>query len=58
MKEAWKSKTIWVNILALIGTFYVNQTGNNLPEGWDVGALSFINLLLRIISKDKIVWSK
>lgn len=58
MKEAWRSKTIWVNVLALIGTVYVNQTGNNLPEGWDVWALSLINLILRVITKDKIVWAK
>ncbi len=56
-KKVFESKTIWTNILAIIGDIILNVTGHPLPAGFDVLALGVINTILRIITKDPIVWS-
>ncbi|HSW63102.1 MAG TPA: hypothetical protein VLH56_07325 [Dissulfurispiraceae bacterium] len=51
MKKWWKSKTVWANILALVVAF-----GIDLREQEIVAILAVINLVLRAITKEEIVW--
>jgi len=52
----WKSKTFWVNAIALGAIVAQSQFGYILlPEGQLV-LLSIINLILRKITKEEIVW--
>ncbi len=56
-KKFFESKTIWVNIIAIVGDILLNVTGHGLPAGSDVVALGVINTILRLITKDPIIWS-
>ncbi len=55
-KKILQSKTIWVNLIAIVGDIVLNVSGHPLPAGWDIGALSFINMVLRLTTKQPIVW--
>jgi hypothetical protein len=54
----YTSKTLWVNVIALIGTLIISLRGTELPTGWEVYALSAVNIILRFITKKPIVWEK
>lgn len=56
MKSWYKSKTFWVNLIALISIPVRAELGLVLlPEG-ELALLAIINLLLRKITKEEIVW--
>ena len=56
MKKYIKSKTLWVNIIAIVGIIVRAELGLTLtPEG-EVAVLGLINLILRLITKEEIVW--
>ena len=55
-KKWIESKTLWVNFLAIIADIVANLTGHALPIGWDVVALSIINMVLRTLTRDPIAW--
>lgn len=55
-KKILTSKTIWVNLLAIAGEVVLNVSGHALPAGWDVYVLGIVNLVLRTITKEPIVW--
>ena len=57
-KSVWKSKTFWVNIIALAGMVYQMVTGNEvgIPVEAQASALTIINLVLRAVTKEPIVW--
>lgn len=56
-KKWFESKTVWVNVIAIIGDIALNITGHALPAGADAIALGVINSILRLITKDPIVWA-
>lgn len=51
MKKWYKSKTVWVNLLAIAAAF-----GLRLGEEEIVAVLAVINLILRIITKEELTW--
>ena len=57
-KKWYASKTIWVNAIALVGAI-LNESGViGAPLGAEtqVLILSALNFILRIITKEEIVW--
>lgn len=53
MKTIWKSKTFWVNILGLV----VLAVGQDIiPAQAQVAILGTINIILRLVTKEEIVW--
>ena len=51
------SKTLWLNILAVIGIILQGQWGYTISPEIQVAILAVINLILRGITKQEIVWS-
>lgn len=57
-KVWWKSKTFWVNVIAVGAIVAQSQFGYVLlPEG-QVAILALINLILRKVTKEEIVWKE
>lgn len=56
MVEIWKSKTLWVNVLAAIGLFLSSQYGVNLSAEMVGIILAGINATLRMITKEPLEW--
>lgn len=56
-KKWYLSKIVWVNVVALVGTIIQVATGKELitPE-IQVIVLSGINVLLRSVTKENIIW--
>jgi hypothetical protein len=50
------SKTIWVNFVALVAIIVQNKYGYIIDEELQFQILSIINIGLRFITKDRIVW--
>lgn len=57
LKKWWMSKTLWVNIIALIAIILQEATGHEAfnPE-YQAMILGVINMILRTITKEKIIW--
>ena len=56
-KKFWESKTFWANVLG-IGAM-VAQSVNGafvLPPEWQAAVLGVINIILRLVTKQEIVW--
>lgn len=56
MVQIWKSKTLWVNLLAAIGLFASSQYGIQLSAEMTGIALAGINGILRAITKEQLEW--
>jgi len=56
MKEYIKSKTLWLNIIALIAIISAGQFGFVLDGTIQAAMLVMINVLLRMITKEELVW--
>ena len=60
MKDWWKSKTLWINIIAIGAIIVKSELGLSLDPEYEVlvigGILAGINFVLRIITKEEIVW--
>ena len=56
MVEIWKSKTLWVNVLAAIGLFLSSQFGVTLSAEMTGIFLAGINVILRAITKEPLEW--
>lgn len=56
MKKWYLSKTLWINIIAIIGFAIQQFTGKEVitPE-LQLQILALINLILRLITKEQIV---
>jgi|TARA_R100000501_G_C2605532_1_gene101435 hypothetical protein len=54
MKKPWKSKTLWANLL--VGLLAVSGLREKLSIGADqvVLVLSVVNMVLRLVTKDKV----
>lgn len=55
-KKWYKSKTLWVNILALIVLFLDEKMGVKLSVEEQTSILAVINIILRIVTKEPIRW--
>ncbi len=55
MNKVWyKSKTVWVNLIAVVGIVFF---GKEVDPQISVAVLAVINFLLRLITKEEIVFS-
>lgn len=54
----YKSKTLWINLIALIGTI-VGFWGFDAAQWTAISGsiLAGINIILRLVTKEEIVWS-
>lgn len=57
-KSIFTSKTIWVNLLAIIAWLVQKQFGFVIDESIQMEILGFINILLRMITKEPVTWGK
>lgn len=56
-KSIFSSKTFWVNVLAVVAMSIQGLTGKNLfPLEYQATALSFINIILRTVTKSAVKW--
>ena len=57
MKKWYASKTLWSNALMLGGVIALNATGKDIltPEV-QAAILIVVNVILRVITKEEIVW--
>lgn len=52
------SKTLWVNVLSVIAMVAQGITGKQiLPIEYQGTALAVINIVLRLVTKQSIIWS-
>lgn len=56
-KKFWQSKTFYVNLLAIVGLVVQDQFGFALSAETQVSILAALNVALRLITKEEIVWS-
>ena len=54
-KEWYKSKTLWANLIAIVG---IVIWGTELPPETVGTVLVVVNFILRLITKEEIVWKK
>jgi len=57
-KTWFTSKTIWVNVAGVVAAWICKLAGVELTPEITLTILGVINLVLRIITKSPIVWSK
>lgn len=55
-KKLIKSKTFWVNLLALVGLVLQHFTGHAISAETQVSILAGLNVVLRVVTKEEIVW--
>lgn len=58
MKDWYKSRTLWVNVIAIANIILRAELGLTLTPEAEVGILVIINFVLRYITKEKIVFKK
>lgn len=56
-KDWYRSKILWVNLIAVAGLFAQSQYGYVLSPELQGGILALINLALRIVTKEELNWS-
>ncbi len=56
MKKWIKSKTLWINVLAIVTLILRAEYGYTLTPEIEIGILGLINIALRAITKEEIVW--
>jgi hypothetical protein len=56
-KKIWFSKILWLNVLALAAILVQAYTGYVVSVETQASILAVLNVLLRLITKDPIVWS-
>ena len=57
-KVIWKSRTFWVNLITLTGMLSSEYFGIKITPEVAASSLVIINFILRLITKEPIVWSK
>ena len=57
-KLIWKSKTFWVNLIAIVAMGFQSQTGYIIDAEAQAALLIIINGVLRVATKEPVVWSK
>jgi uncharacterized membrane protein len=58
MKTLLKSKTFWVNIVAIAVMLIQAKYGFVIDAEAQLALLAVINLVLRAVTKEEIVWEK
>lgn len=58
VKSIFKSRTFWVNLIGFISVFLENQYGFGIDPGIQIQILAVVNIVLRTITKEKVVWKK
>lgn len=58
VKNFLKSRTIWVNIIAIIAFFVQKKFGFVIDETLQMQILGVINIGLRFITKEPVAWKK
>lgn len=56
MKDWWKSKTLWINLIAIAGIIVRAEMGLVLTPQGEIALLGAINLVLRLITKEELNW--
>ncbi len=56
-KAPWLSKTLWVNLLAIIALFFQWIFGFDIPAAIQVSLLGAVNLWLRTTTTQPINWT-
>jgi len=56
MKKWIKSKVLWVNIISIVSIIVRAELGYTLTPEAEIAVLAGINLILRIITKEKLNW--
>lgn len=56
-KSVLFSKTLWVNLLAIAAGFAAPKLGIVISAEDQVAALGIINLILRLVTKQPVVWT-
>ena len=56
-KKWYLSKTLWINVLSIVGILIQTKLGNPIiaPE-LEVTLLSVINIIIRTVTKSNITW--
>lgn len=57
IKSIYKSKTVWVNLIALVALIVQQKYGFVIDESMQVQALAVINVLIRTITSKPVTWS-
>lgn len=57
-KTVWTSKTLWVNVIGLIALVVQSLTGYIIDIEAQASILAFINVMLRLVTKEPVTWSK
>lgn len=57
-KSIFMSKTFWVNIIAFVSVYLENTYGFGIDQGIQMQILTAVNIALRFVTKDKVVWRK
>lgn len=55
-KKFWKSKTMWINGLLLLGGI-CTALADHLVSGGVISLIAVANIVLRVVSKSEIRWS-
>lgn len=58
MKDWYKSKTLWVNVIAIAEIIIRAELGLTLTPEAELAILAGINIALRIITKEEIAFRK
>ena len=56
MKKWLKSKTLWINVIAIAVIIVQGEYGYVVTPELQLSILAGINFMLRLISKENIVW--
>jgi hypothetical protein len=56
MTQVWKSKTLWVNVIAALALFVSAQFGYQITAEETGVALAIVNMLLRTITNEPLEW--
>ncbi len=55
-KKWYKSKTLWVNAIALLSLFLNEKLGVPVSEQEQLAILAVVNIALRVITKEPVRW--
>lgn len=56
VKSIYKSKTVWVNVIALVAILLQQKFGFVIDESVQMQLLTVINIALRMITKSEVKW--
>ena len=58
IKPFWASKTLWLNVIAIVAILLQGKAGYTLGPEIQTSILLLINIILRAVTKQEIVWSR